>query len=62
MSSLVDEANERLLHICPPSDSTVLDFVRVFVRYAHGTNVGVENPAALVFNALFKAYPCVEHP
>jgi Rap1a immunity proteins len=62
MSSLVDEANQRLLHICPPSDSTVLDFVHVFVQYARGTNVAVENPAALVFNALIKAYPCGEHP
>ena len=62
MSSLVDEANERLLNICSPSDSTVLDFARVFVHYVHGTNIRAENPAALVFKALIKAYPCAEHP
>jgi hypothetical protein len=62
MSTLVDEANERLLNICSPSDSTVLDFARVFVHYVHGTNIRVKNPAALVFKALLKAYPCAEHP
>jgi hypothetical protein len=62
MSTLADEANERLLNICSPSDSTVLDFARVFVHYVHGTNIRVENPAALVFKALIKAYPCAERP
>jgi hypothetical protein len=29
MPVLADERGERLLGICPPADSTVLDFVRV---------------------------------
>jgi Rap1a immunity proteins len=62
MSTLVDEANERLLNVCSPTDSTVLDFARVFIHHVHGTNIRVENPAALVFEALIKAYPCAEHP
>jgi hypothetical protein len=65
MTSLTDEADERLLHICPPSDTTILDFVRVFVRHAREANpnvTGGENAAPLVFTALVKAYPCGEHP
>lgn len=65
MTSLADEADERLLHICPPSDATVLDFVRVFVHHARETRpnvIGVENPAPLVFTALINAYPCGQRP
>ena len=65
MTSLKDEADERLLHICPPSDTTVLDLVRVFVRHAREAKAnvaGAENAAPLVFTALLKAYPCDERP
>jgi hypothetical protein len=65
MTSLTDEADERLLHICPPSDTTVLDLVRVFVQHAREAKpnvTGVENAAPLVFAALIKAYPCGERP
>ena len=65
MTSLTDEADERLLHICPPSDTTVLDLVRVFVRQAREAKpnvTGVENAATLVFTALLKAYPCDARP
>jgi Rap1a immunity proteins len=65
MTSLTDEADGRLLHICPPSDTTILDFVRVFVQHAREANpnvTGGENAAPLVFTALVKAYPCGERP
>ena len=65
MTSLKDEADERLLHICPPSDTTVLDLVHVFVRQAREAKpnvTGVENAATLVFTALLKAYPCDPRP
>jgi hypothetical protein len=39
MTALADERGERLLGICPPPDSTVLDFVRIYVQHAHTEDV-----------------------
>ena len=59
MSALVDSKNERLLALCPPAESTTLDFVRIFLRSAERKNeTDVNNPAVLVLHALTKAYPC----
>jgi Rap1a immunity proteins len=59
MSALVDERGERLLGICPSADSTVLDYVRVFVQYAHRNRKEVyENAAVLAFLGLSEAFPC----
>jgi len=59
MSALVDSKNERLLALCPPAESTTLDFVRAFLRSAERKNeTDVNNPAVLVLHALAKAYPC----
>ena len=59
MSALVDSKNERLLALCPPAESTTLDFVRAFLRSAERKNeTDVNNPAVLVLHALTKAYPC----
>ena len=59
MSALVDSKNERLLALCPPTESTTLDFVRAFLRSAERKNeTDVNNPAVLVLHALAKAYPC----
>ena len=45
MSALVDSKNERLLALCPPAESTTLDFVRVFLRSAERKNeTDVNNP------------------
>jgi Rap1a immunity proteins len=61
MSALVDSKNERLLALCPPAESTTLDFVRAFLRSAERKNeADVNNPAVLVLHALTKAYPCHE--
>jgi hypothetical protein len=58
---LVDSKNERLLALCPPAESTTLDFVRAFLRSAERKNeTDVNNPAVLVLHALTKAYPCYE--
>jgi hypothetical protein len=51
MTTLANEADERLLHVCPPADNTVLDLVRVFIHHAREARpnvTGVENPAPMV--------------
>lgn len=59
MSALVDERGERLLGICPPTDSTMMDYVRIFVQYAHGNQTeDYGNAAALVLLGLSEAFPC----
>jgi len=62
MAVLVDESGTRLLDVCPPADSTVLDFVRIFVQYARkqtaAAKSGAENAAALALPGLAKAFPC----
>jgi hypothetical protein len=58
MSVLVDQSGVRLLGLCPPADSTVLDFVKNFVQYARKQKADDDNPAALALPGLAKSYPC----
>jgi hypothetical protein len=58
MAVLVDESGTRFLGVCPPADSTVMDFVRVFVQYAHKQKAPAENAAALALSGLAQAFPC----
>jgi hypothetical protein len=59
MAVLADQRGERLLGICPPPESTVLDFVRIFVQHAHGEDVGSQsNAAAFALLGLARAFPC----
>lgn len=59
MSAVVDERGERLLGICPPTDSTLMDYVRIFVQYAHRNQTeDYGNAAALVLLGLSDAFPC----
>lgn len=59
MSALVDSGNEHLLGICPPVESTTLDFVRIVVRAAARRDMtNLEDPAALVRPALAETYRC----
>jgi hypothetical protein len=59
MTALADERGERLLSVCPTPDSTLLDFVRIFVQYAHTDGVKAQrNTAAFVLPGLAKAFPC----
>jgi hypothetical protein len=59
MTVLADERGERLLGICPPPDSTVLDFVRIFVQHARTEDVRAQrNAAAFALPRLARAFPC----
>jgi hypothetical protein len=58
MAVLVDQHGARLLGLCPPPDSTVLDFVRAYVKYARKRASGGENAAAEALPGLARAFPC----
>ena len=59
MSVVVDQGEERLLDICAPSDTTLMDYVRLFVRYAHRNLKELQgNTAALAIAGLSEAFPC----
>jgi Rap1a immunity proteins len=59
MSVLVDqEGGQRLLRICAPPDTTLMDYVRIFVHYARDQRGKQRNPAALAVTALNNAFPC----
>jgi Rap1a immunity proteins len=59
MTALANERGERLLGICPPPDSTLLDFVRIFVQRARTEDVRAQrNAAAFALPRLAEAYPC----
>jgi hypothetical protein len=59
MTALSDERGERFLGICPPPDSTVLDFVRIFVQGARPEDIGSHrNAAAFALLRLAQAFPC----
>ena len=58
MSALVDSGNEHLLGICPPVESTTLDFVRIVVRAAGRRDMtNLEDPAALVLTGIGRNVP-----
>jgi hypothetical protein len=59
MSVLVDERGEHLLGICPPADSTLMQFVHAFVQYAHKNRKDLHgNAAALAISGLVDTFPC----
>jgi Rap1a immunity proteins len=59
MSVLVDQNGQSLLGICAPEKTTLLDYVRIFVRYAHQTgDKAQQNDAAVAVEALNAAFPC----
>jgi Rap1a immunity proteins len=56
---LVDQDGGRLLGICAPPEATLLDHVRIFVRYARRNQKDAsDNAAAVAVAALSEAYPC----
>jgi Rap1a immunity proteins len=58
-SVLVDRGGKRLLGVCAPPDATLIDHVRIFVRYARRNQKDVsDNAAAAAVTALSEAYPC----
>src|SRR5271169_4577234 len=59
LSVLSDESEVRLLHFCPPPETTTIDFVEIFVRYAHGKSArSEENAAAFMLRGFVAAFPC----
>jgi hypothetical protein len=59
MSVLTDERGSRLLGICAPPESSVLDYVQIFVRSVRQKTAGAgDNAAAQVVAALAESFPC----
>jgi hypothetical protein len=59
MSVLTDDHGDRLLGICAPPESSVLDYVQIFVGSVRRKSSGAgDNAAAQVVAALAESYPC----
>lgn len=59
MSVLVDQHSVRLLGVCAPETTTLLDYVRILVQYAnHNPITGKQNAGAFAVAALNEAFPC----
>ena len=59
VSVLVDQGGKHLLGVCAPPDTTLMDYVRVFVRSAHRNQKGMQgNAAAFAVTGLSKAFSC----
>ena len=58
MSVLEDVHGVRLLGICAPPDTHLMDFVRIFVQKAQKRKMQNQNAAALAVVALSQSFPC----
>jgi Rap1a immunity proteins len=60
---LADEKRNRIMGACPPEQTTTLQLIRSFIRYASAHRSELPgNAAVVVFRALREAYPChAEH-
>jgi hypothetical protein len=58
MSVLETPRGVRLLGICAPPETTLLDYVRVFVAQARKRKAQHDNAAALAVVILSEAFPC----
>jgi Rap1a immunity proteins len=63
LSVLADENGHRIMGACPPEQTTTLQLIRSFVRYARAHRSELPGNAVVgVFQALREAYPCrAEH-
>jgi Ssp1 endopeptidase immunity protein Rap1a len=63
LSVLAEENGHRIMGACPPEQTTTLQLIRSFVRYARAHRSELTDNAILaVFRALRGAYPChAEH-
>jgi Rap1a immunity proteins len=63
LSVLADENGYRIMGACPPEQTTTLQLIRSFVRYARAHRSQLPgNAVVAVFRALRQAYPCgAEH-
>ncbi len=58
MSVLETSRGVRLLGICAPPHTTLMDYVRVFVKQARKRKMHSENAAALAVAILSESFPC----
>jgi hypothetical protein len=62
LSALIENNNDgdgRILKICAPPESTLVQFIRIYVNYAQANpRLLHQNAAELVLAALRKAFPC----
>jgi Ssp1 endopeptidase immunity protein Rap1a len=59
LSVLSDENGHRIMGACPPEQTTTLQLIRSFVRYARAHRHELPaNGVVTVFRALREAYPC----
>ena len=60
---LADEEGHRIMGACPPEQTTTLQLIQSFVRYARAHPTELQgNAVVAVFRALREAYPCrAEH-
>jgi Rap1a immunity proteins len=59
LSVVVDENGRHILGICAPRSTSVMQYVRIFARYAQRhPGQDTDNAAALAVNALLDAFPC----
>jgi hypothetical protein len=59
LSVLSDENGHRIMGACPPEQTTTLQLIRSFVRYARAHRRELPaNAVVTVFRALREAYPC----
>jgi hypothetical protein len=59
MSVAVDEHGRHLLGVCAPQDTTMMQYVRIFVRYAQRhREQETDNAAVVALRALLDAFPC----
>ena len=58
MSVLEDVHGVRLLGICAPPDTNLMDFARIFVQRAKKRKVQNNNAAALAVVVLSQSFPC----
>jgi hypothetical protein len=59
LSAVVDQDGQPLLGICAPEGTTLIQYVRIFARYAqHHPEKDTDNAAPLVLRALLEAFPC----
>jgi len=61
MSVLENLDGVRLLGICSPPDTTLMDYVRIFAQKAQKRKMQSENAAALAILVLSQKFPCASN-
>jgi len=59
--SVIAEGKHRILHACPPAETTLVQLIRVFTNYAQNHPQELHEPAAsIAVRALRHAFPCLD--